>query len=452
MLLADSKDFLRSEKWYADRGIPYRRSVIHFCDTTSKLTIVLCRGYLLYGTPGSGKSSLIHALAGELALDIYVISLSASWMNDSTLTNLMSRIPARSILLLEDLDAAFTHSTSRDSDSTGAPEGKKEGPKTKDEDEKKDVKKEVNDQNTLSLSGLLNSLDSIQASEGRILFATTNHLERLDPALSRPGRMDVWVEFKNASKYQAEGLFRNFFPAHEDDIEIMTESTPVDSNSSPSLSLSRTESRISATSFDTSSTDVSTPGSKSALISHEAAPTLEHASPLDAERLTPARLSQLAKLFAESIPDEEFSVAALQGYLLKNKTRPEAAALDAGKWVIAERELRERLAREKEEREKRAREERERRRKEREERERKEKDEKERKEKEEKEKEEKEKEKEKTEAEAKEKAKKESEEKDAEKTMSESAKDESVNAEKPIEPVVEKAESVAPSEDYEKVD
>jgi len=396
----------------------------------------------LYGTPGSGKSSLIHALAGELALDIYVISLSSSWMNDSTLTNLMSRIPARSILLLEDLDAAFTHSTSRDSDSTGAPEGKKDGAKNKDEDEKKEVKKEVNDQNTLSLSGLLNSLDSIQASEGRILFATTNHLERLDPALSRPGRMDVWVEFKNASKHQAEGLFRNFFPAHEDDIEITTESTPVDSDGSPSLS--RTDSMISsAGSFATTSTGVSTPSSKSALISHEAAPTLEHASPLDAERLTPARLTQLAKLFAESIPDEEFSVAALQGYLLKNKTRPEAAALDAGKWVIAERELRERLAREKEERERKAREERERRRKEREERERKEKEEKERKEKEEKEK---------AEAEAKEKAKKEAEEKDAEKAKSEPAKDEAINVEKPVEPVVEKAESVAPSEDYEKVD
>jgi chaperone BCS1 len=442
MLLADSKDFLRSETWYADRGIPYRRSVIHCYDTMSKLTVILYRGYLLYGTPGSGKSSLIHALAGELALDIYVISLSSSWMNDSTLTNLMSRIPARSILLLEDLDAAFTHSTSRDSDSTGAPEGKKDGCKNKDEDEKKEVKKDVNDQNTLSLSGLLNSLDSIQASEGRILFATTNHLERLDPALSRPGRMDVWVEFKNASKYQAEGLFRNFFPAHEDDIEITTESTPVDSDGSPSLS--RTDSMISsAGSFATTSTGVSTPSSKSALISHEVAPTLEHASPLDAERLTPARLTQLAKLFAESIPDEEFSVAALQGYLLKNKTRPEAAANDAGKWVIAERELRERLAREKEERERKAREERERRRKEREERERKEKEEKERKEKEEKEK---------AEAEAKEKAKKEAEEKDTEKAKSEPAKDEAVNVEKPIEPVVEKAESVAPSEDYEKVD
>ncbi|KAF4610002.1 hypothetical protein D9613_010330 [Agrocybe pediades] len=68
----------------------------------------------------------------------------------------------------------------------------------------------LSDMNTLSLSGLLNA-----ASEDRLLFATTNRLERLDPALSRPGRMDVWVEFKNATKWQAEALFRNFFPCED---------------------------------------------------------------------------------------------------------------------------------------------------------------------------------------------------------------------------------------------
>jgi chaperone BCS1 len=45
-----------------------------------------------------------------------------------------------------------------------------------------------------------------------LLFATTNHIERLDPALSRPGRMDVWVNFAYATKYQAEGIFKCFFP------------------------------------------------------------------------------------------------------------------------------------------------------------------------------------------------------------------------------------------------
>ncbi|KAM6492257.1 hypothetical protein JOM56_011981 [Amanita muscaria] len=68
-----------------------------------------------------------------------------------------------------------------------------------------------------SLSGLLNALDGVAAAEGRVLFATMIHLERLDPVLSRPSRIDVWVEFKNASKWQAEALFRDFFSSAEDE-------------------------------------------------------------------------------------------------------------------------------------------------------------------------------------------------------------------------------------------
>src|SRR5882762_10865059 len=53
------------------------------------------------------------------------------------------------------------------------------------------------------------------------MHRTTNHLERLDPALSRPGRMDVWIEFRNASKWQAEALFRNFFPSTDEDNVVL---------------------------------------------------------------------------------------------------------------------------------------------------------------------------------------------------------------------------------------
>ncbi|KZP24079.1 hypothetical protein FIBSPDRAFT_857502 [Athelia psychrophila] len=60
MLLNDTKDFFQSEKRYADRGIPFRR------------------GYLLHCVPGSSKSSLIHAIAGELMLDICTLSLLSS--------------------------------------------------------------------------------------------------------------------------------------------------------------------------------------------------------------------------------------------------------------------------------------------------------------------------------------------------------------------------------------
>jgi mitochondrial chaperone BCS1 len=119
----------------------------------------------LYGVPGSGKTSLIHAMAGELGLDIYVVSLSASWMSDNTLSTLMGRVPSRCIVLLEDLDAAFTHSVESRGEKKKKDKEKKAGPKTRREREK------LGDQNSLSLGGLLNALDGVAAAEGRILFA-----------------------------------------------------------------------------------------------------------------------------------------------------------------------------------------------------------------------------------------------------------------------------------------
>ncbi|KAH9940364.1 P-loop containing nucleoside triphosphate hydrolase protein [Epithele typhae] len=348
MLLADTKDFLKSEKWYADRGIPFRR------------------GYLLYGVPGSGKSSLIHAIAGELMLDIYVVSLSSSWINDSTLTTLMGRVPARCIVLLEDLDAAFTRSTSRDGTSTGSPDNESkekvnEQPTSTSSSRRGRKNDQMSDVNTLSLSGLLNALDGVAASEGRLLFATTNHLERLDPALSRPGRMDVWIEFKNASKWQAELLFRNFFPSTDEDneelegdldgIELPTvPPSPSAGSSSSSTLFSSLSSALSSvpTSPSGSSTPLSplpsmpeglpararttsTIGRGSGEKTKERARTvsdggLQHQSYLpppieeelleakhSAKPLDGATLAMLAKKFADAIPDEEFSVAALQG-------------------------------------------------------------------------------------------------------------------------------------------
>ncbi len=114
-------------------------------------------------------------------LDIYVVSLSSSWISDSTLTTLMGRVPSRCILLLEDLDAAFTRSVSRDKNSSGNPDGNNNegdndqnntttpaGPSTGRRRHQRD---QLSDVNTLSLSGLLNALDGVAAAEGRLLFA-----------------------------------------------------------------------------------------------------------------------------------------------------------------------------------------------------------------------------------------------------------------------------------------
>jgi chaperone BCS1 len=71
-------------------GIPYRR------------------GYLLHGPPGCGKSSFITALAGELEFGICVLNLSERGLTDDRLNHLLSVAPQQSIILLEDVDAAFT--------------------------------------------------------------------------------------------------------------------------------------------------------------------------------------------------------------------------------------------------------------------------------------------------------------------------------------------------------
>jgi len=113
----------------------------------------------------------------------------------------------------------------------------------------------------------------------RLLFATTNHIERLDPALSRPGRMDVWINFTNATKWQAEGIFKCFFPSR------------------PSASSSLPSSNEDSSSSSTDPLEKNLPDSRRKASSGHAAPILEE-----------AEIAQLAKRFADAIPEGEMSV------------------------------------------------------------------------------------------------------------------------------------------------
>ena len=106
---------------------------------------------------------------------------------------------------MEDIDAAFHHSISRVA----------ENPEKKLLTGDKTPEPSSSDTPKISLSGLLNALDGVGAQEGRLLFATTNRYETLDAALRRPGRMDVHVEFKLASQYQAAELFKRCIPDRE---------------------------------------------------------------------------------------------------------------------------------------------------------------------------------------------------------------------------------------------
>lgn len=148
-IINDIKEFIANVQWYSDRGIPYRR------------------GYLLHGPPGCGKSSFITALAGELERGICILNLSDRNLSDDRLNHLLATAPQQTIILLEDVDAVFVS-----------------------REETKEVRAAYQGLSSVTMSGLLNALDGAASTEGRVLFMTTNYLDRLDPALVRPGRID----------------------------------------------------------------------------------------------------------------------------------------------------------------------------------------------------------------------------------------------------------------------
>lgn len=154
----EARHWLESEQWYRQRGIPWRR------------------GWLLYGAPGTGKTSLVRAVAQELDLPIIVFDLSTFSNNElvSAWRKLLQRSPC--IALIEDIDGAF-----HGRDNVAGEDG-----------------------GGLTFDCLLNCLSGIEVADGVLLVITTNRIEFLDPALgvpndtgttTRPGRIDRAIEF-----------------------------------------------------------------------------------------------------------------------------------------------------------------------------------------------------------------------------------------------------------------
>lgn len=180
----DMREFLATAKWYQDRGIPYRR------------------GYLLYGPPGCGKSSFVKSIAGDINYNICIMSLSSKNLNDDTLNNLMNSTPENCIILLEDIDAAFPNRHIEDDDDDKKDEKKK----------KQQIDESANGSGKVTLRGLLNALDGVASTEGRIIFLTTNYIDRLDSAMTRPGRVDLKVLIDLPDDDQLYRMFTHFYP------------------------------------------------------------------------------------------------------------------------------------------------------------------------------------------------------------------------------------------------
>lgn len=139
----------------------------------------------MYGPPGTGKTSLVRAICAHYDLRLYTVDLSN--MNDHELMELMWRVGSRSLVLMEDIDTILaSHDRSK-----------------KDKEEKSE---------RVTLSGLLNAVDGVVESEGRVFAFTTNHISKIDPALLRPGRADLKVELDVMTPQMVESALKKFVP------------------------------------------------------------------------------------------------------------------------------------------------------------------------------------------------------------------------------------------------
>lgn len=161
-LKRDMDRFLSDEEWYRSKGLPYKR------------------GYLFHGPAGTGKTSIIRAMANRTRKHLYSLNLG-NLNDDNSFRTAINSIADGGIVVLEDIDC-MGHSLDRSNMGRGP-----------------------------SLSLLLNFLDGINSNHGQIIIMTTNDISKIDPAVLRDGRCDLTLELGNCTEETLQQLFAMFF-------------------------------------------------------------------------------------------------------------------------------------------------------------------------------------------------------------------------------------------------
>jgi len=168
--------------------------------------------FLLYGIPGCGKTSLIKAIANYTNRHIINIDISSySTINEikkafyNPYLSCMNRynnerfikIPlSKRVIVLEEIDTALDMI-------------KKRSAKNEDDKDEKNSN-EIKCEN-INLGTLLTIIDGVNELSGPILIITTNHPEKIDPALLRPGRVNMKIELGYMDKYTATEMIKSFY-------------------------------------------------------------------------------------------------------------------------------------------------------------------------------------------------------------------------------------------------
>lgn len=158
----DIEQWGNDKKFYLDRGISHKR------------------GHCYYGEPGTGKTSLVKAIANTFNMHIYHLNLSTI-KDDNTLSKSFTNIKSGSIILLEDYDSFFDGRTNLCKDSA------------------------------VTFSGLLNVIDGAIGINSNLLIITTNKLSSIDSAMLRSGRIDLAVEIKLAKNNEINKYLKMFY-------------------------------------------------------------------------------------------------------------------------------------------------------------------------------------------------------------------------------------------------
>ncbi|XP_071724132.1 AAA-ATPase At5g57480-like [Rutidosis leptorrhynchoides] len=201
MIMEDLLDFANGQGFYQKTGRAWKR------------------GYLLYGPPGTGKSSMIAAMANFLGYDIYDLELTEV-NNNSELRKLLMKTSSKSIIVIEDIDCSI-NLTNRKRNGSHNDSVSYFDPDIQSGSGLGDGCTNNNNNNSITLSGLLNFTDGLWSCCGseRIFVFTTNHIEKLDPALLRSGRMDMHIFMSYCSFPALKILLKNYLGFEDGDLE-----------------------------------------------------------------------------------------------------------------------------------------------------------------------------------------------------------------------------------------
>tara|TARA_Y100000816_G_scaffold279828_1_gene252524 strand:- start:1667 stop:2635 length:969 start_codon:yes stop_codon:yes gene_type:complete len=193
--LSKLKFFRDNEAWYKEHGHPYTL------------------GIGLHGPPGTGKTSLIKAIANYFGRHIIELPLSVIGDEERFFEAYFERSYGRAddseldwsdkIILFEDIDAQ--------SELLDRAHRQEKEPRITSNPDKAESILDRPRPPPITLACILNTIDGIRENHGRVMIITSNHYDKLDPAVKRPGRIDIEIPLGNADKKLLGQIYKSYY-------------------------------------------------------------------------------------------------------------------------------------------------------------------------------------------------------------------------------------------------